>query len=69
MLVIGVAICAATLGRLAVWGFAPGGSLDAITIGCFAVGLSLVVVAGTSPRPRDIVESAVGCEGRFAGSP
>ena len=69
VLVIGVAICAATLGRLAVWGFAPGGSLDAITIGCFAVGLSLVVVAGASPHPRDIVESPVGCEGTFAGSP
>ena len=52
MLGLGVAITVATLGRLAVWGFAPNGSLDTITIGCFAVGVLLVVVAGwTSTAP------------------
>jgi fucose 4-O-acetylase-like acetyltransferase len=47
MLGLGVAISVATLGRLAVWGFAPNGSLDTITIGCFAVGLLLVLAPGS----------------------
>jgi surface polysaccharide O-acyltransferase-like enzyme len=55
MLGLGVAIAVATLGRLAVWGFAPNGSLDTITTGCFAVGLLLVVAAGAHPRTRDAV--------------
>jgi fucose 4-O-acetylase-like acetyltransferase len=54
-LCLGVAISVATLGRLAVWGFAPNGSLDGITVGCFAVGLLLVLVAGTYPGTRDVM--------------
>jgi fucose 4-O-acetylase-like acetyltransferase len=59
MLGVGVAISAATLGRLAVWGFAPNGSLDAITVGCFAVGLLLVFAAGASAEGRDVVGRSV----------
>jgi surface polysaccharide O-acyltransferase-like enzyme len=55
MLILGVAITMATLGRLAVWGFAPNGSLDTITIGCFAVGLLLVLGAGAHRRAHDVV--------------
>jgi surface polysaccharide O-acyltransferase-like enzyme len=55
MLVLGVAITMATLGRLAVWGFAPNGSLDTITIGCFAVGLLLVLAAGAHRRAHEVV--------------
>jgi fucose 4-O-acetylase-like acetyltransferase len=50
MLGVGVAITVATLGRLAVWGFAPNGSLDTITIGCFGAGLLLVFSSGASSR-------------------
>jgi fucose 4-O-acetylase-like acetyltransferase len=60
MLGLGVAISAATLGRLAVWGFAPNGSLDTITVGCFAVGLLLVIGAGAYPQAGD----GVGRSGR-----
>jgi surface polysaccharide O-acyltransferase-like enzyme len=55
MLGFGVAISVATLGRLAVWGFAPNGSLDTITVGCFDIGLLLVLAAGASARTRDLV--------------
>jgi hypothetical protein len=55
MLSLGIAISVATLGRLAVWGFAPNGSLDTITIGCFAVGLLLVFAAGTYAGTRDLM--------------
>ena len=56
---LGVAISAATLGRLAVWGFAPRGSLDTLTIGCFAVGLLLVFAAGSDPSTREVVKRSV----------
>ena len=59
MLGLGVVISAATLGRLAVWGFAPGGSLDTLTIGCFAVGLLLVLAAGSYPSTREVVKRSV----------
>ena len=59
MLSLGVAIAVATLGRLAVWGFAPNGSLDAITVGCFAVGLLLVLAAGAYPCTRDVMGRSV----------
>jgi surface polysaccharide O-acyltransferase-like enzyme len=62
MLGLGVAIAVATLGRLAVWGFAPNGSLDTITVGCFAVGMLLVVAAGAYPRAQDGVGQSVGGE-------
>ncbi len=55
LLWLGVAICIATLGRLAVWGFAPNGSLDTITVGCFAIGLFLVLAAAADPRGRAVV--------------
>jgi fucose 4-O-acetylase-like acetyltransferase len=55
MLTLGIAISVATLGRLAVWGFAPNGSLDTITVGCFAVGLLLVFAAGTNAGTRDLM--------------
>jgi surface polysaccharide O-acyltransferase-like enzyme len=54
MLGLGVAISVATLGRLAVWGFAPNGSLDTITIGCVALGLFLVLAADADPSARGI---------------
>jgi fucose 4-O-acetylase-like acetyltransferase len=59
MLGVGVAIAGATLGRLAVWGFAPNGSLDTVTVGCFAIGLLLVLAAGAYPRTRDVVGRSV----------
>ena len=59
MLGLGVAISVAVLGRLAVWGFAPHGSLDTTTIGCFAIGLLLVVTAGAGPRAQDVVGRSV----------
>jgi fucose 4-O-acetylase-like acetyltransferase len=62
MLGLGVAISVATLGRLAVWGFAPNGSLDTVTVGCFAVGLLLVVAAGSYPHANDVVRRSVGGE-------
>ncbi len=55
MLGLGVAVSVATLGRLAVWGFAPNGSLDTITIGCFASGLLLVLAAGARSVTRNLV--------------
>jgi hypothetical protein len=62
MLGVGVAVAVATLGRLAVWGFAPNGSLDAVTLGCFAAGLLLVLAAGAYPRTRDVVGRSVSGE-------
>jgi fucose 4-O-acetylase-like acetyltransferase len=59
MLGVGVAIAVATLGRLAVWGFAPSGSLDTLTVACFAIGLLLVLAAGASPRARALVGRSV----------
>ncbi|HEY5050923.1 MAG TPA: acyltransferase family protein, partial [Acidothermaceae bacterium] len=59
MLGLGVAVTVATLGRLAVWGFAPNGSLDTITIGCFAIGLLLVLAAGAHRPTRDLVGRSV----------
>ncbi|HEY3924795.1 MAG TPA: acyltransferase [Acidothermaceae bacterium] len=59
MLGLGVAVSVATLGRLAVWGFAPNGSLDAITVGCFAVGVLLVLAAGAYPRTPNAVGRSV----------
>jgi surface polysaccharide O-acyltransferase-like enzyme len=59
MLGLGVAISVATLGRLAVWGFAPNGSLDGVTVGCFVVGLLLVFGAGAYPGIRDGVGRSV----------
>ncbi|HZV25584.1 MAG TPA: acyltransferase [Acidothermaceae bacterium] len=55
MLGLGVAITVATLGRLAVWGFAPNGSLDTVTVGCFAIGLLLVFAAGAYPGALGVV--------------
>jgi fucose 4-O-acetylase-like acetyltransferase len=71
MLGLGVAIAVATLGRLAVWGFAPNGSLDTITVGCFAIGLLLVLAAGASARTRDLVGRSEHGEpaGTSAGAP
>lgn len=59
MLGLGVATTVATLGRLAVWGFAPNGPLDTITIGCFAVGLVLVLAASAYPHVHDVVGRSV----------
>jgi fucose 4-O-acetylase-like acetyltransferase len=59
MLGLGVAISVATLGRLAVWGFAPNGSLDTVTIGCFAVGLLLVFAAGADAGTQGVVGRSV----------
>jgi fucose 4-O-acetylase-like acetyltransferase len=59
MLGLGVAVSVATLGRLAVWGFAPNGSLDGATIGCFAIGLLLVLAAGAYPAGRDLVGRSI----------
>jgi surface polysaccharide O-acyltransferase-like enzyme len=50
---IGVGLSVAALGRLAVQGFAPNGSLDIVTVAGFAVGTMLVVCA--NPRGRDLV--------------
>jgi peptidoglycan/LPS O-acetylase OafA/YrhL len=57
ILIVGIAVAAAGLGRLAVQGFAPNGSLDAVTVIGFAVGILLVwcggerkVHAGTDPE-------------------
>jgi surface polysaccharide O-acyltransferase-like enzyme len=68
MLGLGVAITVATLGRLAVWGFAPNGSLDTITTGCFAVGLLLVLAAGAYPRARDAMGRSVRGESARTGA-
>lgn len=46
VLLVGVAVSAAGLGRLAVQGFAPNGSLDAATVIAFAVGVVLVWSGG-----------------------
>ena len=56
MLGFGVAIAVATLGRLAVWGFAPDGSLDTITIGCFGGGVLLVLAAGVRRRVPTVTQ-------------
>ncbi|HWF42819.1 MAG TPA: acyltransferase [Acidothermaceae bacterium] len=53
MLGLGVAVSVATLGRLAVWGFAPSGSLDTITVGCFAIGLLLVLASVVGRSAHD----------------
>jgi fucose 4-O-acetylase-like acetyltransferase len=62
MLGVGVAISVATLGRLAVWGLAPNGSLDTATIGSFAIGSLLVFAAGADARTQDVVGRSVGGE-------
>jgi fucose 4-O-acetylase-like acetyltransferase len=67
MMALGVATCVATLGRLAVWGFAPDGSLDTVTVGCFAVGLLLAFAAGY-PGRRDLVGRSVGGESTSSGA-
>ncbi len=56
MLGVGVAISVATLGRLAVWGFAPNGSLDTLTIACFTVGVLLVLGAGGYHSAHEVVK-------------
>ena len=50
---IGVGLSVATLGRLAVQGFAPNGALDVVTVAAFAGGTLLVIVAG--PRDPELV--------------
>lgn len=67
MLGFGVAAAVAMLGRLAVWGFAPNGSLDTITVGCFAAGLLLVVAAG-APNRRVLVGRSVHGESARPGA-
>jgi surface polysaccharide O-acyltransferase-like enzyme len=68
MLGLGVAISVPTLGRLAVWGFAPNGSLDAVTVGCFAIGVLLVLTAGAYPRTHDAVGRSVRGESTSASA-
>lgn len=46
----GVAMVAAALGRLAVEGFAPSGRIDVVTIGVFVAGAAVVVLSGPQPR-------------------
>jgi fucose 4-O-acetylase-like acetyltransferase len=50
LLVLGIAGAAAALGRLAVEGFAPDGSLDLASVGGFALGALLVIGAGIARR-------------------
>ena len=50
VLALGIAGAAAGLGRLAVQGFAPDGSLDLASIGGFALGVLIVV--GVRSRGR-----------------
>jgi hypothetical protein len=50
LLVLGIAGAAAGLGRLAVQGFAPNGSLDLASVGGFALGVLMVVGAGFRQR-------------------
>jgi fucose 4-O-acetylase-like acetyltransferase len=51
LLTLGVGVTAAGLGRLAVQGFAPDGSLDPTSVAAFALGVSIVGAAGVR-RPR-----------------
>jgi len=53
VLVVGIAVSAAGLGRLAVQGFAPHGSLDAVTVTAFAVGVLLVWSGGQHDVPGE----------------
>jgi hypothetical protein len=50
---IGVGLSVAALGRLAVQGFAPNGSLDIVTVAGFAAGTLLIAAA--HPRDRELV--------------
>jgi fucose 4-O-acetylase-like acetyltransferase len=50
-LALGIAVTAAGLGRLAVQGFAPDGSLDPTSVAAFALGVAIVGAAGIT-RPR-----------------
>ncbi len=52
-LMLGIAGAASGLGRLAVQGFAPDGSLDPASVGGFALGVLLVVSARSRERGRD----------------
>jgi hypothetical protein len=51
LLVLGIGGAAAGLGRLAVQGFAPNGTLDVASVGGFALGVLMVVGAVAHPRP------------------
>ena len=51
LLVLGVAGAAAGLGRLAVQGFAPNGSLDLVSVGGF--GLGVLLVTGSAQRNQE----------------
>ena len=53
VLALGIAAAAAGLGRLAVQGFAPDGSLDLASIGGFALGVLFVVCARSRERGRE----------------
>ena len=52
-LLVGIALAAAGLGRLAVQGFAPNGSLDVVTVITFAVGVVLVWSGGEHDVPGE----------------